>query len=84
VIYPGSFFATFLEFPDLLGFLDFLDFLVNRGHIEKAASIDDSHWIDGFLPEVCCFPNSPHDDQLDAVSLAVQMLEHRKHVVLGF
>lgn len=31
-------------------------------------------WIDEFLDEVCRFPHGKHDDQVDAVSLAVQML----------
>src|SRR6185503_8802902 len=43
-----------------------------------------SAWIDEFLDEVCTFPNSAHDDQVDAVSLAVQMLEKRKHLAIGF
>ncbi|HYJ89745.1 MAG TPA: phage terminase large subunit, partial [Pyrinomonadaceae bacterium] len=41
-------------------------------------------WIDEFLQEVTTFPNSAHDDQLDAVSIAVQMIERRKHVAFGF
>ena len=41
-------------------------------------------WIDEFLEEICAFPNAPHDDQLDAVSLAIEMLERQKHVALGF
>ena len=41
-------------------------------------------WIDAFLEEITTFPNSTHDDQLDAVSIAVQMLERRKHVAYGF
>jgi predicted phage terminase large subunit-like protein len=43
-----------------------------------------SSWIDDFLDEITTFPNSSHDDQLDAVSLAVQMLEHRKHTAMSF
>ncbi|MBX3290314.1 MAG: phage terminase large subunit [Acidobacteria bacterium] len=31
-------------------------------------------WIDEFLEEVCRFPDGRHDDQVDAVSLAVRML----------
>ncbi len=31
-------------------------------------------WIEDFLEEVCTFPNAPHDDQVDAVSLAVNMM----------
>jgi predicted phage terminase large subunit-like protein len=35
-------------------------------------------WLNQFLDEVCSFPNSPHDDQVDAVSLSVQMIDMRK------
>jgi predicted phage terminase large subunit-like protein len=35
-------------------------------------------WIDDFLDEVCSFPNGRHDDQVDAVSLAVRMLRQPK------
>lgn len=31
-------------------------------------------WIADFLEEVCRFPDSKHDDQVDAVSLAVRMI----------
>lgn len=31
-------------------------------------------WIDDFLDEVCRFPDAKHDDQVDAVSLAVKMI----------
>ena len=31
-------------------------------------------WIDEFIDEVCRFPNGRHDDQVDAVSVAVNML----------
>ena len=31
-------------------------------------------WIADFLEEVCRFPDGKHDDQVDAVSLAVRML----------
>jgi predicted phage terminase large subunit-like protein len=41
-------------------------------------------WIDAFLDEVCTFPNSQHDDQLDAVSLAVEMLNRHSHRAHGF
>jgi len=41
-------------------------------------------WINDFLDEVCHFPNAAHDDQVDAVSLAVQMMEKRKNVVWAF
>jgi predicted phage terminase large subunit-like protein len=35
-------------------------------------------WIDDFLDEICGFPRGAHDDQVDAVSLAVRMLSRRK------
>ena len=41
-------------------------------------------WNEAFLEEVCRFPNGPHDDQVDAVSLAVQMLGERKKFAYGF
>lgn len=41
-------------------------------------------WNDEFLEEVCRFPNGAHDDQVDAVSLAVQMLEEKKKFAYGF
>ena len=41
-------------------------------------------WLGDFLDEVTHFPNAAHDDQVDAVSLAVQMLETRKNVVVAF
>ncbi|MFM9905102.1 MAG: phage terminase large subunit [Pyrinomonadaceae bacterium] len=34
-------------------------------------------WIDEFLDEVCSFPAGAADDQIDAVSLAVQMFEQQ-------
>ena len=41
-------------------------------------------WIDAFLDEITHFPNSAHDDQVDAVSLAVQMMDTRKYRAMGF
>ncbi len=41
-------------------------------------------WIDAFLDEITHFPNGAHDDQVDAVSLAVQMMETRKYRAMGF
>jgi phage uncharacterized protein (putative large terminase), C-terminal domain len=42
-------------------------------------------WIDEFLDEVCRFPSAPHDDQVDAVSLAVKMIgEGRDKKGYGF
>ncbi len=40
-------------------------------------------WIDEFIEEVCQFPNAKHDDQVDAVSLAVNMIETRKYAAFG-
>jgi len=34
-------------------------------------------WIDEFVTEACSFPHGEHDDQIDAVSLAVGMLSSR-------
>jgi predicted phage terminase large subunit-like protein len=41
-------------------------------------------WIEGFLEEVCSFPNGTHDDQVDAMSLAFRMMTERKKVTAGF
>ena len=41
-------------------------------------------WIEDFLEEICSFPNSPHDDQLDAVSTAIQMMEAQRRIVRAF
>ena len=41
-------------------------------------------WIEGFLDEVCTFPTGAHDDQVDAVSLAVHMLQRRRRIGYGF
>lgn len=35
-------------------------------------------WIDEFLDEVCRFPFGAHDDQIDAVSIAVRLISQRK------
>jgi len=35
-------------------------------------------WIDEFLAELCAFPTGKHDDQVDAVSLAVSRLSRPK------
>lgn len=50
----------------------------------EAGGFLSANWIEDFLDEITTFPNSTHDDQIDAVSLAVQMLEHRKHTAIGF
>jgi len=36
-------------------------------------------WIDEFIDEVTSFPHGKHDDQVDAVSLAVRMLATKKN-----
>lgn len=41
-------------------------------------------WIDAFLDEITHFPHSAHDDQVNAVSLAVQMIDSRKNEVWTF
>jgi len=41
-------------------------------------------WIDDFVDEVCSFPYGAHDDQVDAVSLAVRMLSRRKRAMHRF
>ncbi|MCA1590786.1 MAG: phage terminase large subunit [Acidobacteria bacterium] len=41
-------------------------------------------WNDAFIHEACAFPNSTHDDQIDAISLAVKMLSTRSSNVYGF
>jgi predicted phage terminase large subunit-like protein len=40
-------------------------------------------WIDEFVDEIARFPKGSHDDQIDAVSVAVQMLtttDRRLHI----
>ena len=41
-------------------------------------------WIKDFLEEVVRFPQAPHDDQVDAVSLAVQMLSKKSGKATGW
>jgi predicted phage terminase large subunit-like protein len=41
-------------------------------------------WIRDFIEETVNFPNSPHDDQIDAVSIAVQMLDNQKRLLFTF
>ncbi|MEO5857410.1 MAG: terminase family protein [Pyrinomonadaceae bacterium] len=43
-----------------------------------------SAWIDDLLDELTAFPNGTHDDQVDAISLAVQMLAKREFKSKGF
>ena len=35
-------------------------------------------WVDAFIEEACSFPGGGHDDQVDAVSLAVKMLSTKR------
>ncbi len=41
-------------------------------------------WIGDFLDEVSAFPGSDHDDQIDAVSIAVALLQKPAHKAMGF
>jgi predicted phage terminase large subunit-like protein len=41
-------------------------------------------WNDTFIDEACSFPHSPHDDQIDAISIAVHMLTRKKHTACSF
>ena len=41
-------------------------------------------WNEEFLDELCSFPDGKHDDQVDAVSLAVQMMSLRPTGTYGF
>ncbi len=34
----------------------------------------DAYWLDDFLDEICLFPQSPHDDQVDAFSMNMTKL----------
>jgi phage terminase large subunit-like protein len=45
---------------------------------------NNPNWIEDFLEEICSFPNSPHDDQLDAVSTAIQMMEGQRRIARAF
>jgi predicted phage terminase large subunit-like protein len=41
-------------------------------------------WVEEFLEEVTSFPNGVHDDQIDAVSIAVEMLDRHRHIARSF
>jgi predicted phage terminase large subunit-like protein len=41
-------------------------------------------WIPDFLDELAHFPNGRYDDQIDAVSVAVQMVDRPKYRHAGF
>jgi len=55
-----------------------------RGTTANNPAFCQPNWIEAFLDEICTFPNAAHDDQLDAVSTAVQMLEGRKRILHVF
>jgi predicted phage terminase large subunit-like protein len=42
------------------------------------------HWNREFIEECAQFPKGTHDDQIDAVSIAVSMLSERRHYAMGF
>ncbi len=51
---------------------------------EGKVRLVEGTWIDPFVDEICAFPDGEHDDQVDAVSLAVRMLRRRKGKLLIF
>ena len=55
----------------------------NRAEAGKVILVRGA-WNEEFLEEVCRFPNGRHDDQVDAVSLAVQMIGERRKYAYGF
>lgn len=55
----------------------------NRAEAGKVVLVR-SRWTEAVLDEVCRFPHGPHDDQIDAISLAVSMMEFRKSEVYAF
>lgn len=54
----------------------------NRAEAGKVVLVAGS-WISDFLDEVTHFPNAAHEDQVDAISLAVQMIGKKKSVVVA-
>ena len=40
-------------------------------------------WNQEFIDEACSFPLGTHDDQVDAVSIAVQLHQDQKHIAMG-
>ncbi len=44
---------------------------------ERRVVLIDGPWVREFIDEAAAFPHGEHDDQIDAVSLAVQMLRRR-------
>ena len=52
---------------------------------EGRLSVVKGAWNDDFIEEACAFPNGPHDDQIDAVSIAVKMFNQtRRRTTFGF
>jgi predicted phage terminase large subunit-like protein len=51
---------------------------------EGRVRLVEGTWIDDFVNEICAFPDGEHDDQVDAVSLAVRMLRRRRGRLLTF
>lgn len=51
---------------------------------EGRVRLVEGTWIDQFVDEICSFPDGEHDDQVDAVSLAVRMLRRRTGKLLTF
>ncbi len=51
---------------------------------DKSVPAPSGGWIDDFLDEAAAFPVGQHDDQIDAVSIAVQMLKKREYKAYGF
>jgi predicted phage terminase large subunit-like protein len=49
----------------------------NRAEEGKIALVRGP-WLKTFLDEVCSFPNAAHDDQVDAVSIAIQTIDRRR------
>ncbi|MGD9563718.1 MAG: phage terminase large subunit [Pyrinomonadaceae bacterium] len=43
-----------------------------------------SPWNEAFIEEACSFPAGAHDDQIDAVSLAVEMFKKKPRKAYGF
>ena len=50
----------------------------------RASAVKDADWIADLLDELTAFPNGTHDDQIDAISLAVQMLAKREFKARGY
>ncbi|CAN5327699.1 hypothetical protein BH20ACI2_BH20ACI2_14740 [soil metagenome] len=48
--------------------------LAEEGHVRLVAG----RWNEEFINEACSFPHGHHDDQIDAVSIAVRMHGEKK------